>query len=107
MREYADNHEFNHERPPKIVCRLVSSEKSLQHREIEFWHSIPIEIKSCITPYSFKKKFKSHLLRLYTRMSMNFFKSADFRVVLAKDGPSTLQNADFGPLRGQNQHSAG
>ena len=23
MREYADNHEFNHEHPPKIVCRLV------------------------------------------------------------------------------------
>ena len=41
MREYADNHEFNHERPPKIVCRLVSSEKSLQHRQIELWNSIP------------------------------------------------------------------
>jgi len=28
---------------------------------------------------------------------MKMCKSADFRVVLAKDGPSTLQNADFGP----------
>ena len=65
MREYADNHEFNHERPPKIVCRLVSSEKSLQHREIELWNSIPNEIKSGLTLHSFKKQFKSHLLRLY------------------------------------------
>ena len=32
-------------------------------------------------------------------MRMKIFKSADFRVVLAKDGPSTLQNADFGTLR--------
>jgi len=30
---------------------------------------------------------------------MEFFESADFYGVLVKNGPSTLQNADFGPSR--------
>ena len=30
---------------------------------------------------------------------MDFLKSADFKGVLAKNGPSTLQNAAFGPSR--------
>ena len=68
MREY-HNHDYGlrerHDRLPKIVCRTVQAENSLQHREIELWNSISNEIKSCITPYTFKKQYKSYLLRLY------------------------------------------
>ena len=68
MREY-HNHDYGlrerHDRLPKIVCRTVQAENSLQHREIELWNSIPNETKSCITPYTFKKQYKSYLLRLY------------------------------------------
>ena len=35
-------------------------------------------------------------------MSIGFLKSADFRMFLAKDGPSTLQNAALGPFRAKS-----
>ena len=68
MREDAD-HDYDlrerHDRLPKIVCRTMQAQNSLQHREIELWNCIPNEIKSCVTPNSFKKQYKSYLLGLY------------------------------------------
>ena len=47
---------------PEIVSRLISSEKSIQHRGIKVWGSIPDEIKQSESLILFKKKYKKYLL---------------------------------------------
>ena len=49
-------------RPPRIKCRIMTGEKSIQSRGSKLWESLPDDLKSCESFKMFKRQYKKYLI---------------------------------------------